>query len=127
VVAAGETRWLPAANHEVEAAIRDMRTTEVERAAEADALAEQLGMGSGLTLAALADAAPQPWDEILREHRVALSALAAEIDAATAEARQLLEAGGRGVREALEALDAGKLKPATGPHTEHATRLNRQA
>ena len=107
VVASGETRWLAASNREVEAAVHDLRVSEVERAAEVDAMATQLGLPAGLSLAVLAENAPAPWDEILRDHRASLSRLLSEIDAAAKEARRLLEAGGRAVQEALHAIDAG--------------------
>jgi hypothetical protein len=125
LVAAGETRWLSAANREVEAAVHDLRRCEVERAVEVDAVAERLGLGPGQTLAALADAAPEPWDEILREHRTAVSDLASQLDVASKEARRLLDAGGRAVQEALRDLGAGD-GPATSTEP-HVSRLDQQA
>ena len=104
ILAAGQTRWLGAASRELEAALHDLRGSEVVRAAEVDALATQLGLSPGIALAELAEVAPEPWNEILLEHRDALRQLAAEIDTATAEARQLLDAGAGAAQDTLDLL-----------------------
>ena len=133
VVAAGETRWLAAANREVEAAVHDLRISEVERAAEVDAMAAQLGLPAGRSLAVLAEHAPPPWDEILHDHRTSLRRLVSEIDSAAKEARRLLEAGGRAVQEALHAIDAGDDSDwadrieSIDERNERPTRLDKQA
>ncbi len=130
VVAAGHTRWLPSTNREIEAALGDLRRTEVERATEVDAVAKQLDLPPACTLTELAHAAPQPWDEIIREHRVALVGLMSEINAATSETRRLLDAGGRAVGEALQALHGGSRLDLTSSSTDPAPNsysLNGQA
>jgi hypothetical protein len=92
VLAAGQTRWLANAGREIEAALADLRRGEVVRAAMSGALAARLGLPGSTTLAELADAAPEPWDEILRAHCDALRELQAEIEEATSESQRLLEA-----------------------------------
>jgi hypothetical protein len=93
VLQAAQTRWLVAANSEIELAVNDLRVMEVMRCAEADRLAERLNLTPGATLADLAAAAPEPWGSILAEHRDALRDLASEIDQAIRENRSLLVEG----------------------------------
>jgi hypothetical protein len=104
VVSAGQTRWLPRANDEVDRAVRQLRGTEVLRAAEVDALSAELGRGDAITLAELADAAPEPWSVVLAEHRDALIKLVVQIEHACDENRTLLAAGLRSIRETLLSL-----------------------
>jgi hypothetical protein len=104
IVEAGQTRWLAAANNEVEAAAMALRGSEVLRSAEVDALAEVLGLAPGATLAELAAAAPEPWADMLREHRDALIVLTMDMDNLVETSRRLLSAGARSVRETLLSL-----------------------
>lgn len=101
IVSSGRTRWLTQANEEIEFALEQLRGTEVLRAAETDALAEQLGLTSPATLAQLEAAAEEPWGTLYADHRRALLELIAEIEQVTAENRRLLTAGARAVRETL--------------------------
>jgi hypothetical protein len=101
IVSAGHTRWLAQANDEIEAALEQLRGTEVLRAAEVDAIADELGLKEPPTLAELAALAPQPWATLFGEHRQALLQLVAEVEGATGHNRVLLAAGARAVRETL--------------------------
>jgi len=101
IVSSGRTRWLPQANEEIELALEQLRGTEVLRAAETDAIAEELGLPSPATLTQLEAAADEPWATLYGEHRRALLALIAEVEQVTAENRKLLSAGARAVRETL--------------------------
>ena len=101
IVGSGQTRWLAQANEEIEFALEQLRGTEVLRAAETDALAEQLGLDAPATLAQLEAASDEPWATLYSEHRRALIELMAEIEQVTAENRRLLTAGARAVRETL--------------------------
>jgi FlgN protein len=101
IVNSGRTRWLPQANEEIEFALEQLRGTEVLRAAETDAIAEELGLPSPATLVQLEAAADEPWATLYGEHRRALLELIAEVEQVTAENRRLLVAGARAVRETL--------------------------
>jgi hypothetical protein len=68
-----------------------LRTSEVVRAALHEELAGDLGLRADATLADLADGAPEPWPDLLGEHRTALCELAAEVDAEIAANRRLLQ------------------------------------
>jgi hypothetical protein len=101
IVSAGRTRWLANANEEIEFALEQLRGTEVLRAAETDAISEELGLPGSATLAELEAAAPEPWGTLYGEHRRALIQLVAEIEQVTAQNRSLLTAGARAIRETL--------------------------
>lgn len=105
LLTSGSTRWLHRADAEVRAVLERLRVGEVARAAEAQAMARLLGIAAETTLAALADAAPEPWSTLLGEHRSALQGLFFEVEAVSAENRRQLEAGWRAIHEASEALD----------------------
>ena len=95
------TRWLAQANDEIEFALEQLRGTEVLRAAETDAISDELGLPASATLAELEAAAPEPWATLFAEHRRALLQLVAEVEQVTGENRSLLTAGARAVRETL--------------------------
>jgi hypothetical protein len=101
IVNSGRTRWLSQANEEIEFALEQLRGTEVLRAAETDAIAEELGLPSPLTLAELEKAADEPWATLYADHRRALVELVAEVTQVTADNRRLLTAGARAIRETL--------------------------
>lgn len=106
VLASGRTRWLVNATNDIEALLDDLRATEVLRAAAADEAAAALGLTPNPSLAALAEAAPDPWQGILRDHRDALVATARDIAETSEEAKGLLTAGYRSARETLLAIGA---------------------
>jgi hypothetical protein len=105
VLASGQSRWLAPANRELQSALDQLQISDVARAVEVDAVCSQVGLEPGASLIELAGAAPEPWSDILLDHREALRTLAAEIDAAAGENRKLLDAGARAVREALYSLN----------------------
>jgi hypothetical protein len=101
ILASGRGRWLAHATREVEMVLDQIRRTEVVRAAEVEVLGAQLGLGQAASLSQLADAAPAPWSELLREHRKAFLTLAAEVTALAETNRDLLTSGQRAVRETM--------------------------
>jgi flagellar FlgN protein len=101
IVSTGRSRWLAQANEEIEFALEQLRGTEVLRAAETDAIADELGLAMPPTLAELETAAPEPWATLYGDHRRALIELVAEVEQVTAENRKMLTAGARAIRETL--------------------------
>lgn len=101
LLAAGRTRWLALAADELDAVMGELREVELLRAIEVDATAEVLGLPSGPSLAELAVAAPDPWDDLLKQHRAALVALAEEVRDRSAHNCELLGRGEAAVRELL--------------------------
>ena len=79
VLASGRTRWLAHATRDIDHLLSTIRETEVLRAAAADAAAAAYEMAANLSLAALAEAADDPWRTILTEHRDAFVQLTHEI------------------------------------------------
>ncbi|MBV9593725.1 MAG: flagellar protein FlgN [Actinobacteria bacterium] len=106
IVASGQTRWLAPANRELDAALGQLRATEVLRAMESDALAERLGQPATASLSELIAVADEPWSTILTEHRDALRQLTAEVQASAESNRRLLDAALGAVRETLASISA---------------------
>jgi hypothetical protein len=104
VLSSGRTRWLGHATREVEAVLDEIRTAELGRATEADAVARLLGLDPGAGLAELAAHAPSPWDDLLRTHRDAFASLTAEISALADGNRELLAVSHRAAQETLMSL-----------------------
>jgi len=119
LIAEGNVRWLARATHEIDLVLEQVRLTELTRAMEVDTLAADLGLAPSPTLAALAQAAPSPWAELLHAHRVAFVALTAQVreraesnrraldDAWEAASETLRSLGGESVEHVPVAVDAG--------------------
>jgi hypothetical protein len=101
ILASGRGRWLAHATREVEMVLDQIRRTEVVRAAEVEVIGAQLRLGGDASLSQLADSAPAPWGDLLREHRKAFIALAAEVSAMAEANRDLLTSGQRAARETM--------------------------
>jgi hypothetical protein len=100
VVAAGQVKWLPQANHEVELALEQVRGAEVLLAAEIESFVADAGLGRP-SLLTVCKAAPEPWATVLGEHREAVLKLVADVARTTDDNRTLLQAGARSVRETM--------------------------
>ncbi len=107
VLSSGRTRWLARATREVEAVLGEIRRAELLRSVQVDEAAIELGLGPGPSLHALAESAPEPWAQILRDHRDAFLAATVEIQAMAQANRELLTTGARAAREALLTLTDG--------------------
>src|SRR3712207_5079128 len=101
VLASGRSRWLGHATREVEQVLEQIRTAELGRAMEADATARELGVEPGTGLLALAQAAPDPWGDLLTGHRDAFLALTAEIQDVAHGNRDLLASSHRAAQETI--------------------------
>ncbi len=104
MLSAGRTRWLSHATREVESVLDEIRSAELARAVEADAAAAALGVSPSAGLTALAEAAPAPWDDLLRGHRDAFASLTAEIARLADDNRELLAMSHRAAQETLATL-----------------------
>lgn len=101
LLSSGQTRWLGHADTDIEVAAATLRDAEVLRALEMTTITEQLRVDPEISLDELAHAAGEPWTTTLGDHRIALTTLTAEIDAAVAENRRLLKAGAKAIGETL--------------------------
>lgn len=112
LVAAGRSRWLGRATHEVELVLEEIRHAELRRTIELGDVAEALGLDSEISLLELAEAAPPPWDDVLADHREKLISATNEISALAQSNRELLDSGYQALQEAL-----GLLSPTPEPST----------
>ncbi|BAL92838.1 hypothetical protein AMIS_76180 [Actinoplanes missouriensis 431] len=101
LLAANRSRWLSHATREVEVVLDQIRQTEVIRAAYSQEVAAELGLSPDASLGELADAAPDPWSDLLHQHRKAFLLLTSEIRALADVNRDLLTAGQRAARETM--------------------------
>lgn len=108
LVAAGRSRWLGRATHEVELVLEEIRHAELSRTIELGDVAEALGLDFETSLRELAEAAPAPWDDVLTDHRDKLISATTEISALAESNRELLDSSYHALQEALGFLS---LKP----------------
>ena len=104
VLATGRTRWLGHATREVEQVLDQIRDAELGRSVEADAAALEFGIAPASGLLALANAAPDPWNELLTSHREAFVSLTAQIQDVAQGNRALLTSSHRAAQETILSL-----------------------
>lgn len=102
ILAAGRTRWLTFATREVEAVLAEIKRCELIRATLVAALAPSLGLGANPSLRELAEAAPEPWDFVLDQHRRSFLEIADDIGTQAHANKQLLNRGAAATRGLLE-------------------------
>jgi hypothetical protein len=107
LLAAGRTRWLTQAADELDAVMDELRHVELVRAIETDALATELGLPAGASLADLAGAVEEPWAELLWSHRAALIELSEDVRTRSATNCDALERGAGAVRDLIGAAATG--------------------
>ncbi len=107
ILSSGRTRFLADATREVEMVINELKESELVRAIAVDALAAELGLGPTPSLRELAQSAPAPWGNIFEEHRKAFLSDTQEIFALAQANRDLLTAGHKAARDALDWLSSG--------------------
>ena len=110
LLAAGRTRWLGHATREVEMVLGEMKRAELGRAVEVEAVAVSLGLSPVASLRELAEVAPDPWGDILREHRNAFLVATEEISSMAQSNRDLLAHGYRAARETLLSFSEPEVK-----------------
>jgi hypothetical protein len=84
------TRWFDRSDVAVRAAAKALQEHEVARAIETDRILRRYGLPADAALSQLAAVAPQPWPDLLLDHREALRALTEEIDEVAEGSRELL-------------------------------------
>jgi hypothetical protein len=93
VLASGRSRWIDQSARDVEDAIDDLRTEEILRAAHVAAVAPTLGVDPDSSLSTLADAAGDPWAQILRDHQATFLSLIGTIESVSRDNKELLTRG----------------------------------
>lgn len=121
VLASGRSRWIDQSARDVEDAIDDLRTEEILRAAHVAAVAPSLGVDADASLSTLADAAGEPWGQILRDHQATFLSLIGTIESVSRDNKDLLSRGLHDTRDFVERVtDAPGLDGYA--HDGHATR-----
>jgi hypothetical protein len=113
LLAAGRSRWIARATHEVEVVLEAIGQAELVRAAEVDAVARELGLPPDTSLRELSQRAPDPWGGILSEHREKFLEVTSEISRLAEVNRELITTGQRAAIAALRTLDGVEETPAT--------------
>jgi hypothetical protein len=90
ILASGHHGWLDRATAEVEQVVQMLELADAEREEAVDAVAELLGLSGTPTLADLAEAAPEPWNDILIGHRRAMVQHFEQIEKVSAANREIL-------------------------------------
>jgi hypothetical protein len=124
LLTAGRVRWLAHATREVELVLDQLRQVEVVRASEAQVVALEFGLRGDASLGDLADAAPGPWCELLRQHRQSFITLTAEINNLADSNRELLTSSLRAARETVLSV-VGTTDGEYGSRGEAVAGLNR--
>ena len=102
LIETGRTRWMGRSTREIEVVIGEMRETELMRAVDAGPVCELLGLAEDTPLSEIAAAAPPPWDDVLEEHRDALTKATQELSLLSRSNSAMLEASYRAVQETLD-------------------------
>lgn len=113
VMAAGRTHWIERAAFDVEAALEELGEHEVIRAMQVADVAPVLGLRAEATLRELVAAAPEPWQDILRDHQQAFLELVARVEETSHANRDLVRRSMSTMRELL-AGDDGAVTGADG-------------
>lgn len=106
ILQTGRARWLGRSTRGIEALLGQMREAELMRALDAGPACEALGLPAGTSLSRLAQAAPTPWNDLLAEHRRALTQLTVELSAVSRSNSRLLADAYEAVQETLDQFDA---------------------
>lgn len=123
LLVAGEGRFLGWAAEEVERATRAVREIELQRALTVSRLADERRVAEeALSLAVLADEAPEPYRSLLAEQRRELRDLVSEVEDHVCATRRLARAGGGAIAETLA---GGQLTPAADTRAALGGRVRR--
>lgn len=135
VLAADLRRFVPRALDEVEVVVRRLATAEQRRSVVLDDLCHAWGEPAGsLTLATIAERAPEPWATMFADHHARFSVLALEVEATADENRRLASASLQHVQDQLATVTgtpaptysaAGLAQPVTGATAPAAARYDR--
>lgn len=102
LIETGRSRWMGRSTREIEIILAEMREAELMRAVDAGPVCEALGLPLDTPLSEIADAAPAPWNQVLAEHRTALSSATNELSLLSRSNSDMLEASYKAVQETLD-------------------------
>lgn len=102
LVEAGRSRWMGRSTREIEMVLHEMREAELLRAVDAAPVCDALGLEQDTPLSQIAQKAPAPWDQVLSEHRAALTKVTSELAQLSQANGEMLEASYKAVQETLD-------------------------
>jgi len=82
--------------------LQEMREAELMRSVDAAPVCEALGLPADTPLSEIAKASPAPWDQVLDEHRTALTKATTELSQLSRSNSEMLEASYKAVQETLD-------------------------
>lgn len=101
LLAAGRTRWVGRATNEVERVLEELRATELLRSVTVEEAAVELRLRPGPSLRELIAVAPEPWADILGQHREAFLTLTKSVSRLAQENQDLLGRVEQATRDVL--------------------------
>jgi hypothetical protein len=115
LLTAGKNRWVTAAAHDIDVAIDQLRTAELERAIQVARISAHLGLPTAEPrLTELIEHIDAPWDTILTDHQRAFLSMTTEIESITRSNRDLLARGYQTTRDVLAGLTGSALPSGYG-------------
>ncbi len=102
LIETGRSRWLGRSTQDIEATLEAMRESELLRTVDAEPVCELLGLPLDTPLSQIALAAPEPWNQVLEEHRGGLSAATNELSQLSRTNGEMLEISYRAVQDTLD-------------------------
>mgnify|MGYP000252234574 CR=1 FL=1 len=102
---AAAAEWLAVAAREVDAVVEVLGQAELRRAIAVEEVGKDLGLGTQPSLRSIANAAPQPWADILRDHHKAFLDLASRIETAGSANKDLVRSAQSAALPLLENLE----------------------
>lgn len=102
MVESGRSRWMGRSTREIELVLAELRETELLRAVDAQPVCEALGLPLDTPLSEIAAAAPAPWNDVLAEHRTAMTAATAELSTLSRANSEMLEASYQAVQDTMD-------------------------
>lgn len=124
LIETGRSRWMGRSTREIELVLAEMREAELLRAVDAQPVCEALGLPLDTPLSEIAAAAPAPWDQVLGEHRSALTATTQELATLSRSNSDMLEASYKAVQETLDRFNHA---PGGETYTAKGARENRRS
>ncbi len=100
----GRDVWLVRVSREIEEAIEQVRSIELERAVLFDVAARQLGLEPSPSLSSIAAVVPDPWGDLLTEHYQAFMDLSSRIQAVIALNRELATAAQQAAQDVISGI-----------------------
>lgn len=107
----GRDMWLVRVSREIEQAIEQVRSIELERAILFDMAARELGLDPSPSLSQIAAVVPDPWGDLLSEHYEAFMSLSTRIQAVISLNRELATAAQQAAQDVISSI-RGESEPA---------------